>query len=165
MAELAPHVIDAHRALNTDRRIEPGEWIEVLAIQRVVGAEELLMWQSRATRATVGRSGGITPGYYRACAARQACERYQPQDVAGDRHRPEPPAKAASPDPARDACLAAMGVRDRQALVSVPTELIQAWADVIDHPGLAAPSSPVGFAASQMRQGAAPAAARGQRLG
>jgi hypothetical protein len=50
-----------------------------------------------------------------------------------------------------------MGIRNREALVSVPQKLISSWVDVIGHPGLAARfTSPVGFAVSQMRQGNQP---------
>jgi hypothetical protein len=60
-------------------------------------------------------------------------------------------------DPASDALLRAMGVRERQKLADVPHDLIAAWQTALEHPGLAAQfTSPIGFAVNQMQRGNAP---------
>jgi hypothetical protein len=60
-------------------------------------------------------------------------------------------------DPACDALLRAIGVRERQRLAAVPFDLIVAWQIALGHPGLAAQfTNPVGFAVAQMRRGNVP---------
>jgi hypothetical protein len=47
-----------------------------------------------------------------------------------------------------------MGVREPRTLAATPPALIEAWSEIIEHPGLRARfDSPVGFAVRQMRQG------------
>jgi hypothetical protein len=60
-------------------------------------------------------------------------------------------------DPACDALLRAIGVRERQKLAAVPFDLIEAWQIALGHPGVAAQfTNPVGFAVAQMRRGNLP---------
>jgi hypothetical protein len=157
-----PGVAAGHRALNPGRPISPGEWFELLALQQTVGADLLLIWQARATRAQTARPCGVTPAYYRTCAAHHACASYPPGTATDDLSRLVCPAPVAIPtatqlDPVCAGLLLAMGIRNRKALVGVPQELIRSWADIIGHPGLAVRfTSPVGFAVSQMRQGNQP---------
>jgi hypothetical protein len=161
-SQIMPHVAAGHRALNPKRAISTGEWLEVLTLQQTVGANLLLIWQARATRAQTARQRGVTPAYYRACAAHHAYASYAPGTVTNNLSHLVHPAPVAIPqapqvDPACAGLLVSMGIRNREALVGVPQELIRSWADVISHPGLAARfTSPVGFAVSQMRQGNQP---------
>lgn len=157
-----PAVADGHRRLNNQRPIEPGEWCELARLQQTHGAEQLLIWQSRASRGQFERTQGITPAYYRACAAREACSTLQPQsppsrEPIGQVH-PHYGHQATAPlDPARDALLRAMGIREHRRLAAVPEELLLAWQQALAHPGMAAQlASPVGFAVAQMRHGQAP---------
>jgi hypothetical protein len=121
---------------------------------------------SRATidtsRVKSERPYGITPAYYHACAARAASDAYRPRRYTPGRdilaeptgYRVEPPLP---PDPACDALLASMGVRERQRLAAVPYALIASWQTALAHPGLAAQfASPIGFAVAQMQRGNSP---------
>jgi hypothetical protein len=160
---LADSVVEGHRALNCNRPILAGEWYELLALQDAHGAEQLLIWQARASRAVAARSFGITPSYYRTCAARSACDAYAPRrpdqaitpvahNLAHDITSPK-----VALDPACDALLQAMGVRERHKLGAVPYDLIAAWQMALAHPGLAAQfTSPVGFAVAQLQRGNRP---------
>jgi len=145
------------------RPILPGEWCELLALQETHGTNQLLIWQARASRAAVERLHGITPAYYRACAAQAASDVYRPSVPSsaafpphdGISHNVE--ATLAELDPACDALLRALGVRERQKLASAPYDLIASWQIALGHPGLAAQfTNPVGFAVAQMRRGNAP---------
>src|SRR5262249_22562658 len=71
-SSLLAGVVAGHYALNPDRPILEGEWYELLALQQAHGVEQLLIWQARASRAVRERPHGITPAYYRACAAQAA---------------------------------------------------------------------------------------------
>lgn len=160
---LAAGVVDGHRALNVQRPILPGEWCELLSLQQAHGANQLLIWQARASRAAVERLHGITPSYYHACAAQAACDMYRPSvpwRAAASSPDDVPHAVASTVvdlDPAGDALLRALGVRERQKLASVPYDLIVSWQIALAHPGLAAQfTNPVGFAVAQMRRGNAP---------
>jgi hypothetical protein len=166
-AEIAPSltvsVALGHHALNLTRTILPGEWHELLALQDALGEEQLLIWQARASRASTERPYGITPAYYQACAAQSACEAYRPTTTWGASAFTDPgragtlPSVPAIPDPARDALLQAMGVRERQKLSTVSYDLIAAWQTALTHPGIAAQfTSPVGFAVAQMQCGNVP---------
>ncbi len=56
-------------------------------------------------------------------------------------------------DPASDAALASIGIRNRGALAEVPLPLIQAWQTAVQHPGLQQRiDDPPAFAYSQLRQ-------------
>lgn len=155
-----PAVADGHRRLNNQRPIEPGEWCELARIQQASGVEQLLIWQARASRAQPKRPHGITPAYYRACAARDACSTIQPlspptREPLGQAHLDHQGAMLLDPD--RDALLRAMGIRERRQLAAVPKELLLAWQQALTHPGMAAQlNSPAGFAVAQMRRGQAP---------
>ncbi len=166
-AEIAPSltvsVALGHRALNPTRSILPGEWHELLALQDALGEAQLLIWQARASRASTERPYGITPAYYQACAAQAACEAYRPSTTWGASASSDPgitgtlSSVPALPDPARDALLQAMGVRERQKLGTVSYDLIAAWQTALTHPGIAARfTSPVGFAVAQMQRGNVP---------
>ena len=166
-AEIVPSlrvsVALGHRALNPMRTILPGEWHELLALQDALGEEQLLIWQARASRVSTERPYGITPAYYQACAAQAACETYRPTTTWGVSASSDPgiactlPSLPALPDPACDALLQAMGVRERQKLGTVSYELIAAWQKALTHPGIAARfMSPVGFAVAQMQRGNVP---------
>jgi hypothetical protein len=162
-AALNSAVVSGHRRLNPERTLRAGEWLELLIIQRAHGAEQILIWQARASRSTVRRPFGVTPAYYHACAARATCaidpsrvERrataktatHEPNDV-----QPIEPAL----DPKYRALLRTMGVREPRSLAATPPSLIEAWSKIIEHPGLLARfDSPVGFAVRQMRQGQLP---------
>ena len=62
-------------------------------------------------------------------------------------------------DPASDALLQEMGVRERKLLAGVPYDLIHSWQQALHHRGLAARfTSPIGFAVAQMQQGNSPPA-------
>jgi hypothetical protein len=159
---LAASLVTGHRTLNSDRRLHAGEWHELLVLQERYGADQLLIWQARASRVKSERPYGITPAYYRACAASAASDAYRPsshthgRDVLAEPtgYRVEPPL---SPDPACDALLASMGVRERQKLAAVPYALIASWQTALAHPGLAAQfASPIGFAVAQMQRGNSP---------
>jgi hypothetical protein len=156
-------VTAGHRALNPARTIPLGEWYELLALQDTHRGEQLLIWQARAHRAMTERSYGITPAYYRACAAQAACDAYQPTasypvSALSDRERlsdtpPGPP----TPDAACDALLQEMGVRERHRLGHVSYDMIAPWQTALAHPGMLARfMSPVGFAVAQMQRGKAP---------
>src|SRR5207249_3605157 len=105
-----------------ERTLRAGEWLELLALQTAHGAEQILIWQTRAGRAIADRPFGVTPAYYHACAARAACATDRPYAA------PEPAATArrgipargqfVAPvcDPACEALLQAMGVRERKML-------------------------------------------------
>lgn len=69
-----PQLDIIHGQLNPDRRILPGEWLELAALHGQYGAD-LLVWQARAQRA--GRTH-VTPAYYHACAAQTALATYRP---------------------------------------------------------------------------------------
>jgi hypothetical protein len=161
-SHVVPRVASGHRALNPERAISAGEWFELFALQQSVGADLLLIWQARATRAQTARPHGVTPAYYRTCAAHHACATYPRGPRANDLSplvELPPPSVPKVPqlDPACAGLLLTMGIRNREALVGVPQELISSWADVIGHPGLVARfTSPAGFAVSQMRQGNQP---------
>jgi hypothetical protein len=43
------------------------------------GADQLLIWQARASRVKSERPYGITPAYYHACAARATSDAYRPR--------------------------------------------------------------------------------------
>lgn len=161
-ASLAGSVIRGHSGLNPDRPLSAGEWLELQALQEAYGAEQLLIWQSRASRVRSERPYGITPAYYHACAARAALNAYRPRrdmhthtiptDPVG--HSIAPPAPL---DPTCDALLVAMGVRERQKLRAVPYALIASWQDALVHPGIVAQfTSPIGFAVAQMQGGYPP---------
>ncbi|MFL5804964.1 MAG: hypothetical protein ACJ8CR_24885 [Roseiflexaceae bacterium] len=159
---LAASVVAGHRALNPTRTILPGEWHEVLSLQEMHGVNWLLIWQARASHAAAERPHGITPAYYQACAAQAACDAYRPSATwcgsapIPDRVYTVMPASIAL-DPACDALLHAIGVRERQKLAAVPFDLIEAWQVALGHPGLAAQfTNPVGFAVAQMRRGNVP---------
>jgi hypothetical protein len=161
-ALLEPGVAAGHLALNPLRSIPPGEYYELLRLQQLHGAEQLLIWQARAARRANAHPFGIGPGYYCACAVRDT--------LPGDhrRHRdptsdPVLPAAVRSqpnvsaPDSACDALLRTMGVRERQQLAGVPYDVISAWQAVLNHPGMIARfRTPLGFAVSQMRLGNRP---------
>jgi hypothetical protein len=156
---LAGCVVEGHRALNPSRQIPVGEWLELRALLDTHGAEQVLVWQARATRAEARRPHGITPAYYRACAARAVVDICRPSAAHGTHHPKsgEPATVRTSLEPACDSMLRTMGVRERQKLASVPRELIAAWQAALNHPGLAAQfTSPVGFAVRQMQRGNAP---------
>lgn len=56
-------------------------------------------------------------------------------------------------DPERDQLLTAMGIRQKAALAHVSLELITAWQDALQHPGMAARfDDPVAVAATQLRR-------------
>ena len=159
---LAASLVAGHRALNAARQIDAGEWHELLALQQTYGVDQLLIWQARARRVRAERPNGIAPGYYRACAARAACEAYLPRTheqtadslASSISHVVPPPSRL---DPDCDALLRAIGVRERHKLSAVPYALIAAWQEALAHPGLAAQfTSPIGFAVAQMRRGNAP---------
>jgi hypothetical protein len=60
-------------------------------------------------------------------------------------------------DPACDALLREMGIRERHRLGAVSYDLIAAWQTALAHPGMLSRfTSPVGFAVAQMRRGSAP---------
>ena len=60
-------------------------------------------------------------------------------------------------DPRSSTLLRAMGVREPRTLAATPLALIEAWSEIIAHPGLLARfDSPIGFAVRQMRQGQLP---------
>jgi hypothetical protein len=160
---LAAGVVNGHRVLNVQRPILPGEWCELLALQEAHGANQLLIWQARASRAPVERLHGITPAYYRACAAQAACDMYRssvPSSAAFPPHGGVPhdvESTLVELDPACDALLRALGVRERQKLAAVPYDLIASWQIALGHAGLAAQfTNPVGFAVAQMQRGNAP---------
>src|SRR5262249_27485770 len=161
--DLAARIVKGHRGLNPQRRILRGEWCELLARQEAHGADQLLIWQARASRAAIERPHGITPAYYYACAAQAACDVYRPSTPRnaaavprdGVPHTAVP--TLANLDPACDALLRAMGVRERQKLAAVPYDLIGSWQIALGHPGLAAQfTTPIGFAVAQMQRGNAP---------
>jgi hypothetical protein len=143
---LDPAVRQQHQRLNVGRSIAPGEWLDLLHIQQQYGREQILVWQSRAARIERDPTRGIVPGYYRACAERQTEE--------ATAELPTQPTTSSCPstlDPACDALLQTMGIRNRRALAGVPLALIAAWQAVIDHPGLCARfADPVAFACTQL---------------
>lgn len=174
--DLDPALCEGHAILNAARPIRPGEWLELLQLQRDHGAERMLVWQARAARAERDPKRGIVPAYYVACAADEACASVG-QDVAlaeprvsvpaappaVQRAALQPaPAEASPPvtvqlDPARDELLQAMGVRRRSLLAGVPYELVAAWHEAVQHPGMAARfADPVAFAVSQLAAHVAP---------
>jgi hypothetical protein len=158
-ASLAPAVIRGHSELNPDRPLFAGEWHELLTLQETYGAEQLLIWQSRASRVRSERPYCITPAYYRACAGRAASDAYRPRrDVhAHDAFADPGVTPPLPPDPACDALLVSMGIRERRKLNAVPYALIASWHDVLAHPGMAAQfTSPIGFAVAQMQRGHLP---------
>jgi hypothetical protein len=75
---LAVSLIAGHRALNPARPLHTGEWHELLELQQAYGADQLLIWQARASRAKSEQPYGVTPAYYHACAARAASDAYRP---------------------------------------------------------------------------------------
>lgn len=176
--ELDPAVHAGHRALNQQRPIRPGEWRELLQLQHDHGAEQMLVWQARATRAERDPARGIIPAYYVACAAEEACARIGQDGAVAKVHvsvpaerpaeppdAPQPGAVAIAPpvasrlNPACDALLQAMGVRQRAALAGVPYALIAAWHEAVQHPGMGARfAEPVAFAVSQLAAHVAPPA-------
>jgi hypothetical protein len=148
---LDPAVRQQHQRLNVGRSIAPGEWLDLLHIQQQYGREQILIWQSRAARIERDPARGVVPGYYRACAERVLADapaaRFQ-VDIKQLQSRTSP---ALQLDPACDALLQAMGVRNRRALAGVTLALIAAWQAVIDHPGLCARfADPVAFACTQL---------------
>jgi hypothetical protein len=162
-AALDSAVVTGHRLLNPERTLRAGEWLELLALQTAYSAEQILIWQARAGRSTVERPFGVTPAYYHACAAGATCAVDQPGGareatglVAGHQPNGTQPGGPVL-DPRCSALLRAMGVRERQTLTAIPLVLIEAWSEIIAHPGLLARfDSPVGFAVRQMRQGQLP---------
>jgi hypothetical protein len=162
--QLAPPIVSGHQALNPDRPILTGEWHELLTLQHTHGEAALLVWQARAARVVRLDVARITPAYYRACAAQEACTSYRPPC---HQRPPEPPTEPPAPpirprptlDPACDALLTAMGMREREKLAGVPLALIERWQTVLDHEGLAARFVDVrAFAHAQMRKGNVPPA-------
>jgi hypothetical protein len=161
-AGLTASLVIGHRTLNSGRQLQVGEWHELLMLQERYGADQLLIWQARASRVTSERSYGITPAYYHACAARAACDVYRPStppDARGTLAEPTG-SHAISPlplDPTCEALLATMGVRERRKLAAVPYALIASWQVALEHPGLEAQfTSPIGFAVAQMQRGNPP---------
>jgi hypothetical protein len=151
---LAASLVTSHRTLNTGRPLHTGEWHELLELQQTYGADQLLIWQARASRVKRERPYGITPAYYHACAARAVSDAYRPSRHTHGReilaeptgYRVEPPLPV---DPACDALLALMGVRERQKLAAVPYALIASWRTAVAHPytgphELHTPSSQIG---------------------
>lgn len=176
MPELDPAVQTGHQVLNPNRLISPGEWFELCQLQRAYGCERLLVWQARAARAERDPERGIVPAYYVACAADEACANIG-QDVAlaepcvsvpAESPAVQPaapqqaPAEGSQPvivqlDSACDALLQVMGVRRRSSLAGVPYELVAAWHEAVQHPGMAARfTDPVAFAVSQLAAHVAP---------
>jgi hypothetical protein len=160
---LMPSVATGHRVLNPRRTILPGEWHELLLLQNAQGAEQLLIWQARAHRATTERPYGVTPAYYRACAVQAVCDTYRPTTTWGAsafsdyEAASETVCVSATLDPTCDALLREMGVRERQRLGHVSYDLIAPWQTALAHPGMLARfTSPVGFAVAQMQRGKAP---------
>jgi hypothetical protein len=154
-ATLAASVVMGHSGLNPGRLLSAGEWHEVLALQETYGPEQLLIWQARASRVRSERLYGITPAYYHACAARAALDAYRPRRGAhAHNSRADPGITPSSVlDPACDALLLVMGVRERRKLGAVPYALIASWQDALAHPGMAAQfTSPIGFAVAQMER-------------
>jgi len=156
-------VAEGHRALNPSRPVLASEWHELLALQEAHGADQLLIWQARASRVRREHSYGITPAYYRTCAVRSEYETYRPprqfHGVITDDHAiPHGSTPAAMWfDPRCEPSLQAMGVRERQKLRAVPYELIASWHEALQHPGMAAYfTNPVGFAVAQMQRGNQP---------
>lgn len=152
-------VMSGHLALNPLRTVLQGEWYELLALQQEHGAEQLLIWQARAARRTQAAAFGVSPAYYRACATQAphditpvrlpVAERFGVHSLLAV----SPKRQAEHLDPACDALLRELGVRERRQLAGVPYELVAAWRDALEHPGMAARfSAPLGFAVSQMRQ-------------
>jgi hypothetical protein len=160
---LAASVIAGHRALNPDRTILPGEWCEVQALQAEYGVNQLLIWQARARRAVRERPCGINPAYYSACTTQaadnpyaQTTPRHCDTRKSADRKQSSV-SPAVALDPASDALLRALGVRERQTLAAVPYDLIVAWQTALAHPGMPAQfTTPVGFAVRQMQRGNPP---------
>jgi len=168
LCDVIPAVLDSavctgHRLLNPKRTLRVSEWLELLALQTAHGTEQILIWQARAGRATVERPFGVTPAYYYACAAGAACAVDKPRRareatalVAGHQPNDTQPDGPVL-DPRCGALLRAMGVREPRTLAAAPLALIEAWSEIIVHPGLLAHfDSPVGFAVRQMRQGQLP---------
>ena len=168
---LSPQIIASHQALNPERVIFPGEWWELLALQQTHGEQQLLRWQARAARAEQARVRQISPAYYEACAAQTAFETYRPPRrhpapvvavepstlAEPSSPAPAPPAPVSALDAACDALLIEMGIREREKLTFVPLNLIQQWAHIIDHAGLAARfDDPRAFAHTQLQKGQAP---------
>jgi hypothetical protein len=162
-AALDSAVVAGHRLLNPERTLRAGEWFELLALQTDHGAGQLLIWQARAGRSTVRRPFGVTPAYYYACAARATCaidpSRVERRATAKTATHEPNDAQQIGPalDPKYRALLRTMGVREPRTLAATPPALIEAWSEIIEHPGLLARfDSPVGFAVRQMRQGQLP---------
>jgi hypothetical protein len=141
-AALDSAVITGHRLLNPERTLRAGEWLELLALQTAYSAEQILIWQARAGRSTVQRPFGVTPAYYHACAAGDAGAVEQPGGaceatalVTGHQPNVKPPGGPGL-DPRCGALLRAMGVREPRTLAAAPLALIEAWSEIIVHPGL-----------------------------
>ncbi len=156
-------VIAGHRLLNPERTLCAGEWLELLALQAAHGVEQILIWQARAGRSIVERPFGVMPAYYHACAARapDAVDRShvgrRATAKAGTHEANDAQPRRPMLDPRCGALLRAIGVREPRTLAATPLALIEAWFEIIAHPGLAARfDSPVGFAVQQMRQGHMP---------
>jgi hypothetical protein len=156
-------VVAGHRLLNPERTVRADEWLVLLILQSTHGARQILIWQARAGRSTVKRPFGVTPAYYHACAARATCA----VDPSHTEHRATAKTATHAPneahpigpalDPRYRALLKKMGVREQRTLAATPPSLIEAWSQIITHPGLLARfDSPVGFAVRQMRQGQMP---------
>src|SRR5262249_1082531 len=125
------------------------------------GAQHMLVWQARAHRRSCPHLYGITPGYYKACAA---TDTYAVQHFLTSVSVDEPALNVAHKqalstalDPACDELLRTMGIRQRRQLSHVPLDRLLAWQAALAHPGLKAHfTSPLGFAVSQMRCGNGP---------
>jgi hypothetical protein len=154
-ATLEASVVTGHCDLNPGRLLSTGEWHELLALQEMHGAERLLIWQARASRVRSERPYGISPAYYHACAARAASDAYRPRRGAHAHDTRADPGITPPwpPDPACDALLASMGIRERRKLGAVPYALIASWQTALAHPGMVTQfTSPIGFAVAQMER-------------
>jgi hypothetical protein len=154
-ATLEASVVTGHCDLNPDRLLSTGEWHELLALQELHGAEQLLIWQTRASRVNSERPYGINPAYCHACAARATSDAYRPRRGAHAHDTRADPGITPPwpPDPACDALLASMGIRERRKLGAVPYALIASWQTALAHPGMATQfTSPIGFAVTQMER-------------
>lgn len=158
--DLDPAIQQGHQALNPQRHIAPGEWLELAQLQSAYGREQLLVWQARAARAQRDPARGVSPGYYVACAATAECANQLPLPPPPKRSGFVPAALSAAPssiDPLSNALLDSMGVRNRRNLAGVPAELVAAWHAAVQHPGMAARfADPVAFAVSQLVTHTAP---------
>ncbi len=136
---LNTQIQSAHQQLNAEHVIAAGEWLELYALQEMHGVDRMLIWQARIQRRHVS-TGRITPSYYQACAAADACEQL-PRQYAPSNHELGGAGEHGIQDssveeqvPMLEQRLRALGIHATYKLRGVSMQLLEQWEALAGQP-------------------------------